>query len=74
MALRVPIRQPDNRLKAVMTAGVRVNNPTFQANLPDYHRIDIIRADRYFQYSSEFFSTTKWLTRPQSQMSGSTPC
>lgn len=56
MALRVPIRLPDNRLKAVMTAGVRVNNPTFQANLPDYHRIDIIRADRYFQYSSEFFN------------------
>lgn len=56
MALRVPIRQQDGHVKGVMTAGVRVNNPTFQANLPDYHRIDIIRDDRYFQYSSEFFN------------------
>ncbi len=54
MAIRKAVRDSDGEPVAVMTAGIKVDSNYFSAQLPEFQRMDIIRGDGFYQFSSDF--------------------
>lgn len=52
IAIRKTVRDAKGKPVAVMTSGIKVNHSVFFDDNPSYHRMDIIREDGYYQFSS----------------------